>query len=348
MKKRLSDRDLAEKIANMLNSDEDKARHPDLNIRNLLQRARDAGSGTLRAQHVEHAQREIAKLNPARHGRLINQLQSEVLALQGRRGDTEVAHLTRGELVVPRALQNPEVLWALRRAAAAYNIPLEMLSVGNAMNRINPNTGTPEFGVMDWISGLFGQDDAQDRTAAGQGLAARAASTGITSGNIRRDYIDKVQALDPYDNDGRAALKAQERAISPPEVRDPLNKFYPDLGPKPGSVGRANVPNPGANAMGRAAGILGRGLVGVNAAVAAADIATSNNPARAAVANAGSFGGGLLGGAVGAGLGGMTGPAAFVAAPAGAITGSALGGAYGYKAGEHAYDYIDDFWNKSF
>jgi hypothetical protein len=36
-----------------------------------------------------------------------------------------------------------------------------MLSVGNAMNRINPHTGAPEFGVMDWISGLFGPKSAQ-------------------------------------------------------------------------------------------------------------------------------------------------------------------------------------------
>lgn len=50
-----------------------------------------------------------------------------------------------GELVIPRALQSPEVLNALQRAAAAHNIPLDMLKIGNAMNRINPNTGQPEF-----------------------------------------------------------------------------------------------------------------------------------------------------------------------------------------------------------
>ncbi len=66
-------------------------------------------------------------------------------AAQGRGGDTEIAHVTRGELVVPRALQNPEVLAVLRRAAAAHNIPPEALSIGNARNRINPKTGQPQF-----------------------------------------------------------------------------------------------------------------------------------------------------------------------------------------------------------
>lgn len=47
--------------------------------------------------------------------------------------------------MVPHALQNPEVLSALQRAAAAHNVPLEALSVGNARNRINPKTGQPKF-----------------------------------------------------------------------------------------------------------------------------------------------------------------------------------------------------------
>ncbi len=67
------------------------------------------------------------------------------LAAKGRGNDTEVAHVARGELVVPQALQSPEVIAALQRAAAAHDIPLKMLSVGNALNRINPTTGAPEF-----------------------------------------------------------------------------------------------------------------------------------------------------------------------------------------------------------
>jgi len=50
-----------------------------------------------------------------------------------------------------------------------------------------------------------------------------------------------------------------------------------------------------------------------------------SNPARAAVANAGAFGGGLLGGAGGAAVGGLMGPAAFATIPAGALIGSGLG-----------------------
>jgi len=69
-----------------------------------------------------------------------------------------IAHVALGELVIPRVLQSPEVIDALQRAAAENNIPLEMLRVGNAANRINPNTGQPEFSPLsifwrDWLSG---------------------------------------------------------------------------------------------------------------------------------------------------------------------------------------------------
>jgi hypothetical protein len=351
MRKRKSDHELAEEIANRLTNTPSGGRGPAADAQILLQYAANAGGGGLRQQYLEQAQRELSKLDPARYRNTIQHLQSQIMALQGRHGDTRVAHVARGELVVPTALQSPEVLWALRRAAAPYNIPLEMLSVGNAMNRINPNTGAPEFGIMDWISGLFGNSSptgTQDNSdqAAGQGLGARASSTGIKSANIREDYIDQVHALDPRDQAGRTAIKAQSRSIMPPEVRDPLNKFVPDLGPRAGSENSANKTNSLVNERVRGIGSLSKGLAGVNAVVAAADIATSDNPARAAAANAGAVGGGLLGGTIGGGVGGLLGPAAFVAAPAGAIAGSSLGGAAGYKIGEHAYDYIHDLWNK--
>jgi penicillin-insensitive murein endopeptidase len=62
--------------------------------------------------------------------------------------------------VVPHQFQTPEFMAALNRAAAEHDIPLEMLSIGNAMNSINPNTGAAEFGISDWFSGLFSSKTA--------------------------------------------------------------------------------------------------------------------------------------------------------------------------------------------
>lgn len=106
---------------------------------------RNSSPGALtREQAVALAKKRIAE----RHRQM---RQAQELAAQGRGGDTEVAHVARGELVVPWAMQTPEVIAVLQRAAATHDIPFEMLSVGSAMNRINPNTGAPEFGLLDGI-----------------------------------------------------------------------------------------------------------------------------------------------------------------------------------------------------
>ncbi len=55
-----------------------------------LAQARDAGDGALRQQHVQEAQAYLAQINP-RDGRTVQRLQAQVLALQGRGGDTRIA-----------------------------------------------------------------------------------------------------------------------------------------------------------------------------------------------------------------------------------------------------------------
>ena len=72
MKRRKNDHEIADEIVALLNSEGDREPQPGLKARNLLQQASDAGSGDLRLVYLQEAQREIAKLDPARHGRLIN------------------------------------------------------------------------------------------------------------------------------------------------------------------------------------------------------------------------------------------------------------------------------------
>jgi hypothetical protein len=71
--------------------------------------------------------------------------QAAELAAQGRGEDTEIAHVALGEIVVPEALQTPEFMAALERAAETEGISIDRLRVGGRRNRINPNTGAPEF-----------------------------------------------------------------------------------------------------------------------------------------------------------------------------------------------------------
>lgn len=110
-----------------------------------LKRAKDAGEGVGRERLIAQVQQMANRLDPTAHADLLQQIQSRVLALQGRNGATEVAHVTPGEIVLPEALQTPAVLGALRKAAGASRIPLEQLRVGSPLNSINPRTSQPEF-----------------------------------------------------------------------------------------------------------------------------------------------------------------------------------------------------------
>jgi len=114
-----------------------------------IKHAIDAGSGGLRMNYLADAQKHIARIDPARHGRLIQHLQANVVALGGRGGDREIAHVTPGEIVIPQRLQTPAVIDALRAEATHAGIDLESLQIGSGRNSINPHTGQMEFNDGD-------------------------------------------------------------------------------------------------------------------------------------------------------------------------------------------------------
>jgi hypothetical protein len=145
MRKRKSDHELAEEIANRLTNTPSGGRGPAADAQILLQHAANAGGGGLRQRYLAEAQREIAKLDPSRHRGTIQRLQSQALALQGRGGDTRIAHVTPGEIVIPRHLQTPEFIAGFVRLAHAHGINPRRFVVGSGHNSINPTTGQAEF-----------------------------------------------------------------------------------------------------------------------------------------------------------------------------------------------------------
>jgi hypothetical protein len=194
MRKRKSDRELAEEIANSLTDTPSGGRGPTADAQILLQQAANAGDGPLRQEYLQLAQREIAKLDPGRHRTTIQRLQSQILALQGRRGDTRVAHVTPGEFVVPRAMQTPE-LWAILQAAALKaGIDPARLVVGSHRNSINPNTGQPEF--YD-----YNGEDIEEITVPGDLITDDPSTNNVIAGlhpSIRHDaakFINDVKDM---------------------------------------------------------------------------------------------------------------------------------------------------------
>lgn len=65
---------------------------------------------------------------------------------EGRATDTVVGHLTLGEIVLPRDLtDNPEVLQMLQQLFQQAGLDISEFTVGSPNNKINPETGYPEF-----------------------------------------------------------------------------------------------------------------------------------------------------------------------------------------------------------
>lgn len=118
---------------------------PGLRALLALKQAAESGSAKKRDTHLAQLQGTLRLLQYRKHPELVQQLQARAMALQGRGGDTEVAHVSVGEIVLPSALQTRAVIEALSRAAGDAGIPLNRLRVGSGRNSINPQTGQPEF-----------------------------------------------------------------------------------------------------------------------------------------------------------------------------------------------------------
>lgn len=108
-----------------------------------------------KARYLRKAHAHINDVNAYEHPDLAQAMQMRILALQGRGGDTEVAHLTPGEVVIPRQLQTAEVMSALQAAAMDAGIDVNRYTVGARENSLNPETGLKEFARNSRGDGLM-------------------------------------------------------------------------------------------------------------------------------------------------------------------------------------------------
>lgn len=114
----------------------------------LLSFIRDAArtkSDKAKARYLKKAQAHLKDVNAREHPDLVQAVQARILALQGRGGDTELAHVTPGEMVLPAPLQTPEVMAAVQAAAQNAGIDMGQYTVGAPANSVNPETGVAEY-----------------------------------------------------------------------------------------------------------------------------------------------------------------------------------------------------------
>jgi hypothetical protein len=74
------------------------------------------------------------------------------MAEAGRGTDNVMAHMSLGEVVIPRAfLDDPQVMQALQMIFQAAGADINEFTVGHEANKINPETGYPEFGFKKFF-----------------------------------------------------------------------------------------------------------------------------------------------------------------------------------------------------
>jgi len=74
----------------------------------------------------------------------------DMVARSGRGSDTAVAHVTPGDIVVPRDVwvENPTILNMVKKGFDKYGDDYATHMVGSGVENINPETGLPEFGFF--------------------------------------------------------------------------------------------------------------------------------------------------------------------------------------------------------
>ncbi len=97
-------------------------------------------------------------------------------AKKGRGGDSIMGHLAPGEMVVPPQILNkyPKLRSALASAFMENKVDPRRYLVGSKANSINPETGTREFGLFDFLDDVFGFEEGNPKWEAEQ-AAKRAA-----------------------------------------------------------------------------------------------------------------------------------------------------------------------------
>jgi hypothetical protein len=100
----------------------------------------------------------------------------------GRGTDTVMGHLSLGEVVIPRAfLDDPQVMQALKNVFDSTGTNMAEFTVGDKSNKINPETGQPEF-FLKGLKSIFKSPVAQIAVPIAASFLAPGIGTALSSG----------------------------------------------------------------------------------------------------------------------------------------------------------------------
>lgn len=144
----------------------------------------------------------------------------EQLAAAGRHGDTEIAHVAPGEVVVPdRVLDQGDTRRKLSLGFAAANLPMGRYTVGGDDDSINPATGMREYYADPGMDGPSGPDSGMGgmEGSAGMGEGYGSGPGGFGTGaaaDVGMDDMDGGPVGTGFDPDQHAAAQAAVDAFN--------------------------------------------------------------------------------------------------------------------------------------
>lgn len=82
---------------------------------------------------------------------------TNMMGAMGRKGDSMIAHLTPGDVIIPRdiVLENPEFLTKFKKAMQDNQSDYRTHIAGSGYENYNPETGAPEFGFGSFFKSIL-------------------------------------------------------------------------------------------------------------------------------------------------------------------------------------------------
>lgn len=120
---------------------------------------------------------------------------TNIMSAMGRKGDSVVGHLSKGDVVIPReaVMQNPEFLTKLKKVMADSNSDYRTHIVGSGYENKNPHTGAPEF---NWLSNAWHGITSHPLTSIAS-IAAAPFTGGVSLLGLGSNALGGIEAGNP-------------------------------------------------------------------------------------------------------------------------------------------------------